>query len=59
MLSRSRPSSGKTKVPLEALAELALGHAVVQGGGSTVVGVASCKIRGELLPEQLAEADLG
>jgi hypothetical protein len=50
MLSRPRPSSGETEVPPEALAEPASRHAVVQGGGSTVAGVASCGIHGELLP---------
>jgi hypothetical protein len=59
MLSRQRPGSGKTKVPPEALVEPASGHAVVQGGVSIVVGVATYGIHGELLPGQLAEAELG
>ena len=59
MLSRPRPGSGETEVPLEALVDPASGHAVVQGGVSVVVGVASCGICGELLPGRLAEAELG
>jgi hypothetical protein len=50
MLSRSRLGSGETEVPPEALVEPASRHAVVQGGLSSVVRVASCGIRGELLP---------
>lgn len=45
-----RPCSGETKVPPKALVEPASGHIIVQGGVSTVVGVASCGIPGELLP---------
>jgi hypothetical protein len=41
------------------MAEPAPGHAVMQGGVSIVVGVASCGIYGELLPGQLTEAELG
>jgi hypothetical protein len=59
MLSRPRPGSGETEVPPEALAEPASGRADVQGGVNIVVGVASCGIRGEWLPGQLGEAELG
>jgi hypothetical protein len=59
MLSRSRPGSGETEVPPEALVEPASGHAIVQGGVNTVAGVASCGIREELLPGHLVEAELG
>jgi hypothetical protein len=58
MLSRPRPGSGETEVPHDALVEPASGHAVVQGGVSTVVGVASYWICGELLPGQLDEVEL-
>ena len=43
----------------EAMTEPALGHAVMQGGVSTVVGVTSCEIHGQLLLVQLAEVELG
>jgi hypothetical protein len=36
MLSRPRSGSGETEVPLEALVEPSLGHAVLQGEVSTV-----------------------
>jgi hypothetical protein len=58
MLYRPRPGSGETEVTSEALVEPALGHTVVLGGGSTVVEVPPCGIRGELLLGQLAEAEL-
>jgi hypothetical protein len=50
MLSRPRPGSGEMDVPPEALVEPTSGHATVHGKVSTVVGVASCGIHGELLP---------
>jgi hypothetical protein len=61
MLSRSRPSSGETEVPPEALSEPASGHAAVQGGGSTVVGVASYVIcgGGGIVVGAVTEAELG
>jgi hypothetical protein len=49
MLSRPRLGSGEADAPPEALAEPASGHAVVHGGVNTVVRVAFCGIRGELL----------
>jgi hypothetical protein len=58
MLCRPRPGSGETKVPPKALVKPASGHAVIQGGVSTVVGVASYRIRGELLPRQLVKAEV-
>ena len=59
MLSRPRPCSGEAKVPLEDMVGPALGHVVAQGVVRTVVGVTSYVIHGELLPWQLAEAELG
>jgi hypothetical protein len=59
MLSMPRPSSSETEVPPEALVEPASVHVVVKGGVSTVVGVTSCEIHGQLLLVQLAEVELG
>jgi hypothetical protein len=58
MLFRPTQSSGEAEVPPKALVEPASGHAAVQGGGSTIVEVSSCEIRGELLLGQLAEVEL-
>jgi hypothetical protein len=59
MLSRSRPRSGEAEVRPEAMVLPTTGHAVVQGVVRTITKVASCRICGELLPGQLAEAELG
>jgi hypothetical protein len=47
------------EVPPEALVEPASGHAVVQGGVSSVVRVASCGIHGKLLPESWPKSSSG
>jgi hypothetical protein len=59
MLSRPRPDSGVMDVPPEALVKPTSGHAAVQGKVSTVVGVASCGIHGELLPGSWPKPRLG
>jgi hypothetical protein len=50
---------GEAEVPPKALVDPTSGYAVFLGGVITIIIVASCRIRGELLPGQLAEAELG
>jgi hypothetical protein len=59
MLSRPRPRAGEAEVHPEAMVLPVAGHAVMQGVVGTITKVASCGICGELLPGQLAEAELG